>query len=117
MVAEKGQPPAAQKSRAALTDTARQCKKPRGFDRCRAANVKISRLSKVFLLLLHYCTETLYVLARTLAKETREQNCFRSCQNYINSYVHVAHINVDSRDPLILISYNKAKNKSNNTVE
>ena len=37
MVAEKGQPPAAQKSRAALTDTARQCKKPRGFDRYRAA--------------------------------------------------------------------------------
>ena len=103
MVAEKGQPPAAQKSRAAM-------QKPRGFDRCRAANVQFSRLSKVFLLPLHYCTETLYVLARTLAKETREQNCFRSCQNYTNSYVHVpshvARINIDSRDPLILINHN-----------
>ena len=71
-------------------------------------NVQFSRLSKVFLLPLHYCTETLYVLARTLAKETREQNCFRSCQNYTNFYVHVAHINIDSRDPLILINYNSS---------
>ena len=85
---------------------------PRGNVKSRAANVQFSRLSKVFLLPLHYCTETLYVLARTLAKETREQNCFRWCQNYTNSYVHVpshvAHINIDSRDPLILINYNSS---------
>ena len=44
MVAEKGQMPAAQKSCATVTDTARQCKKPCGCDRYHVATQKAARL-------------------------------------------------------------------------
>ena len=33
---------------------------------------------------------------------------FCSCQNYTNSYMHVAHINIDSHDPLIIIIDNSS---------